>query len=181
MKNTSSRFENVVRRSIGSLTSGLETATCPDTYVGVVSDLLDAATDFPTRQEIDSRPTIPCVVLILESPHDKEFKGTPGPAKGATGVQIRRHLAGLLQIDSRSFGLLLMNAVQHQCSLGWAAAGFVDTDLSFLSFLELYRTDVAERRVTTRRVVEPLDVIEHISAGLFPGPVHLSSRALSLQ
>ena len=63
----------------------------------------------------------------------------------------------------------------------WAAAGFVDTDLSFLSFLELYRTDVAERRVTTRRVVEPLDVIEHISAGLFPGPVHLSSRALSLQ
>ena len=27
----------------------------------------------------------------------------------------------------------------------WAAAGFVDTDLSFLSFLELYRADVAER------------------------------------
>lgn len=26
----------------------------------------------------------------------------------------------------------------------WAAAGSVDTDLSFLSFLELYRTDVAQ-------------------------------------
>ncbi|MDR6524524.1 hypothetical protein J2789_007238, partial [Variovorax paradoxus] len=30
----------------------------------------------------------------------------------------------------------------------WAAAGLIDTDLSFLSFLELYRTDVAERRMT---------------------------------
>jgi len=36
----------------------------------------------------------------------------------------------------------------------------MDTDLSFLSFLELYRTDVAERRVSPRRVVEALDVVE---------------------
>ena len=28
----------------------------------------------------------------------------------------------------------------------WAPAGLVDTDLSFLSFLELYRADVAECR-----------------------------------
>ena len=27
----------------------------------------------------------------------------------------------------------------------WAAAGSVDTDLSFLSFLKVYRTDVAQR------------------------------------
>jgi hypothetical protein len=44
----------------------------------------------------------------------------------------------------------------------WAAAGSMDTDLSFLSFLELYRTDVPERRVPARRVVEPLDVVEHV-------------------
>ena len=44
----------------------------------------------------------------------------------------------------------------------WAAAGSVDTDLSFLSFLELYGTDVAKRRMAPGRVVEPLDVIEHI-------------------
>ena len=41
----------------------------------------------------------------------------------------------------------------------WAAAGFVDTGLSFLSFLELYRTDVAERRMAPGQVVKPLDVI----------------------
>lgn len=40
----------------------------------------------------------------------------------------------------------------------WAAAGSVDTDLSFLSFLKVYRTDVAHRRMASRRVVEPLDV-----------------------
>ncbi len=43
-----------------------------------------------------------------------------------------------------------------------AAAGLVDTDLSFSSFLKLYRTDVPKRRAPTPRVVEPLDVIEHI-------------------
>ena len=44
----------------------------------------------------------------------------------------------------------------------WAAAGSMDTDLSFSSFLELYRADVSERRVPAHRVVEPLDVVEHI-------------------
>lgn len=44
----------------------------------------------------------------------------------------------------------------------WAAAGSVDTDLSLLSFLELYGTEIAERRMPARRVVEALDVIEHI-------------------
>ncbi len=44
----------------------------------------------------------------------------------------------------------------------WAAAGSVDTDLSFSSLLKLYRTDVAERRMPARRIVEALDVVEHV-------------------
>jgi len=50
------------------------------------------------------------------------------------------------------------------CASGlvWAAAGSVDTDLSFLSSLELYGTEIAERRMPARRVVEALDVIEHV-------------------
>jgi hypothetical protein len=63
----------------------------------------------------------------------------------------------------------------------WAAAGSVDTDLSFLSFLKVYRTDVAHRRMTSRRVVEPLDVIKDVGPGLLPGPVHFSGRSLCLQ
>ena len=46
--------------------------------------------------------------------------------------------------------------------IDWAAAGLVDTDLSFLSLLELYGTEISERRMPTRRVVEALDVVEHI-------------------
>jgi hypothetical protein len=48
----------------------------------------------------------------------------------------------------------------------WAAAGLVDTDLSFSSVLELYRADVSERRVSALRIVEPLEVVEHVSPGL---------------
>ena len=47
-------------------------------------------------------------------------------------------------------------------TVSWVAAGSVDTDLSFLSFLELYGTEIAERRMPARRVVEALDVVEHI-------------------
>lgn len=50
----------------------------------------------------------------------------------------------------------------------WAAAGLIDTDLSFL---ELCRTDVAGRRMTARRVVGLLDWVEHIGAGLLPLPL----------
>jgi cytochrome c-type biogenesis protein CcmH/NrfG len=47
-------------------------------------------------------------------------------------------------------------------ALVWAAAGSADTDLSFLSRLELYRADVPDGRVSTSRVVEAFDVVEHI-------------------
>ena len=44
----------------------------------------------------------------------------------------------------------------------WAVAGSIDTDLSFLSLLELYGTEIAERRMPALRVVEALNAIEHI-------------------
>ena len=60
----------------------------------------------------------------------------------------------------------------------WAAAGFLETGLSFLSSLELYRTDVPERRMTTRRVVEQFDVVEHVSTSPPHAAVHLPGRPL---
>lgn len=36
----------------------------------------------------------------------------------------------------------------------WAVACFVDADLNFLSLLELYGADIAERRIPAHRVVE---------------------------
>ena len=58
---------------------------------------------------------------------------------------------------------MLATAAHFRCiSKNWAAAGSVDTDLSFLSLLELYGTEIAERRMPSRRVVEALDVVEYI-------------------
>ena len=61
-----------------------------------------------------------------------------------------------------SEGLAFVEIQYSRKAAIWAAAGSVDTDLSFLSFLELYGTEIAERRMPARRVVEALDVVEHI-------------------
>ena len=44
----------------------------------------------------------------------------------------------------------------------WPAADSDDTALSFSSFFKLYRTDIPQRRMTARRIIEALDVIEHV-------------------
>lgn len=62
----------------------------------------------------------------------------------------------------------------------WAAAGSVDTNLSFSSLLELYGTDVAQCRMPARWVVEALDVIEDIGPCLLATSVHLAGRPLGL-
>lgn len=57
--------------------------------------------------------------MVLESPHIDEFQGHIGPAKGPTGTNIARFLTkvhGLEDMGQRS--LILVNAVQFQCSLG---------------------------------------------------------------
>ena len=89
-------------------------------------------------------------------------------------------------MESREIAGLLVKSPKPTLPLpgnlcGWAAAGSVDTDLSFLSFLKVYRTDAAQRRMLARWVVEPLDVVKDIGSGLLPGAVHLSGCALRLQ
>jgi len=39
---------------------------------------------------------------------------------------------------------VILKGVDHVAGALWAAAGWVDTGLSFLSFLELYRTDIPQ-------------------------------------
>ena len=76
-------------------------------------------------------------VLVLESPHKAEYetiaeeKLALGPAQGITGRNIEAYVANLLTIalnnktivvdikdnNSKTFDLVLMNAIQFQCSL----------------------------------------------------------------
>ena len=82
----------------------------------------------------------------------------------AKALKIVRKARGLSQeafsdVSSRTYMSTLERDLK---SPTWAAASSVDTGLSFLSFLELYGTEIAERRMPARRVVEALDVVEHI-------------------
>lgn len=101
----------------------LEDRFCPDQFVGLISEI-ERLGDFIFRVPASERPpNIPCVLLILESPHISEFDELPGPAKGHTGKNIVRYLQQVPGLhDKESFGLILLNAVQYQCSLGRATS-----------------------------------------------------------
>lgn len=100
---------------------------CPDQYVGSLGQL-GGNRDFQCRLPVDSRPNSACFVLILESPHIHEFRGLPGPAKGRTGIMIRSHLMEVVGAERarRDVGILLVNAIQFQCSLGVPTSKYRD-------------------------------------------------------
>src|SRR3977135_1439299 len=51
---------------------------------------------------------------------------------------------------------------------------------SHLSF-ELNRAEISDRRMTPDRIVEPLDIVEHIRPGLVSGVIDFARGALGLQ
>lgn len=115
---------------VTSLTSGLlansDSRKCPDQYVGVIGDLA-RQDDFKRRDATERPKSKGCLIMILESPHRSEFKDDPGPAKGATGRLIREHVLAVRGMDAFTHhGLILMNAIQHQCSLGFPTSCFRD-------------------------------------------------------
>lgn len=91
---------------------------CPDQYLGNLAESI-GNTKFPMRKTASERSNRPCLILILESPHIDEFQGELGPAKGFTGKMIRQYLPDALgHAVIKDMGLVLLNAVQYQCSLG---------------------------------------------------------------
>ena len=116
-------FFRIASEAIASRESQIESRCCPDQYMGTLSQILGRPV-FPERLPAIMRPNLPCIIMVLESPHIDEFIGTPEPAKGFTGEMIRRHLHKALPFENISaYGLIIMNAIQYQCSLG------VSTDL----------------------------------------------------
>ncbi len=111
-------FEQIVEGIMPRDGNPLESRSCSDQYLGKLSEIV-GCTSFPMRVAASERTTQPCIVMVLESPHVDEFIGTPGPAKGFTGDMIRNHLLEALRgLNHDGFGLILINAIQHQCSLG---------------------------------------------------------------
>ena len=113
-------FETCAQQCAHHFAQNVETRQCPDQYVGLIGNLR-IESPLSNRCPVSQRPSHPCVLLILESPHTEEFLGELGPAKGSTGRKIVRHLAtGFPNMDVSDYGLILINAVQYQCSLGQA-------------------------------------------------------------
>jgi hypothetical protein len=119
-------FVKIARNVSGKIPAELR--ICPDQYVGTISEFGHncSASDF-LRQPTACRPKeLECLLLILESPHVQEFEGKLGPAKGNTGNLIRKWIADVVGCEYRSHGLILINAIQHQCSLGLPTRCFRD-------------------------------------------------------
>ncbi len=111
-------FEKMVSSTVSLAGRSFDVRACPDQYLGQLSEIMGKP-QFPFRLNASQRTEHPCVVMVLESPHKDEFIGDPGPAKGFTGDMIRNFLhEALSQHNVGGFGLVLVNAIQHQCSLG---------------------------------------------------------------
>lgn len=119
-------FERIVGDTVALQGRPFEKRSCPDQYVGTLAEIIGQPT-FPFRHPVDQRTANPCVILVLESPHTDEFVDTLGPAKGFTGQMIRQHLSDALELKGRGdYGLILLNAIQYQCSLGSNTAVYRD-------------------------------------------------------
>jgi hypothetical protein len=144
-------FPAIARCHLQRHRSALEERCCPDQFVGVVSDI-ERSGDFTCRVSVSERPSnLSCVLLVLESPHTSEFDESPGPAKGSTGRNIVRYLRQVPGLQEKGdFGLLLINAVQFQCSLGRATSEVRDA-VFFDTWASGGRTDFESRFQTLYR------------------------------
>lgn len=146
-------FINIVSEIFNIKIGSIEERPCPDQYVGKILEFNPCEKDFPIRLPAQDRPhDTPCIILILESPHKKEFIGKPAPAKGSTGLLIRKWIGELEGLSLyKGYGLILVNAIRYQCSLGMSTKCFRDEifrrawseghDKEFLARLEEYYQD----------------------------------------
>ena len=181
-------FSEIAIKVLDAESKSIEERTCPDQYVGIIGGFDQLSKDFPERKNVSSRPDdIPCLIMILESPHTDEFIGEVGPAKGTTGRLIRSHIQEMDCFSQfQDHGLILMNAIQYQCSLGYATECFRDRIFKtvwsdngrslFIKRLESYFrvgdvvANCCTRGYTTRRN-EELRV--HVQTAIFEALPHL--------
>lgn len=111
------RFKAIASSVCPQCVKSCDLQVCPDVYVSHAADLI-LPDNMGRRRPVSERPTQRAVLLILESPHKDEFKGVPSPAKGNTGRLIARHLHNVVGLENTAdMPLILINAVQYQCSL----------------------------------------------------------------
>ncbi|MBV5330612.1 MAG: hypothetical protein JZU65_23775 [Chlorobium sp.] len=145
------KFSKIVPLIVKKKISKIEERDCHDQYVGKISGFHSDQNDFFVRTPADERPNgLSCLIIVLESPHIKEFQGDVGPAKGKTGSLIRKWISSVDVdlLEYSGYGLILVNAIQYQCSLGMPTKCFRDEvfraawnmggDKEFITRLKMY-------------------------------------------
>jgi len=112
------QFEQNVVNILENQKNNIESRVCRDQYVGKISRFIHTNNDF--NRTFERPENVDVLILILESPHIDEYKGSPAPAKGKTGQNIRKYLEEILRNNNinNDYEVLIMNAIQYQCSLG---------------------------------------------------------------
>lgn len=104
----------------------LKLRKCNDKLVGVVVNSEFFGAKFRYSNYKYSR--IKKIILIVESPHTSEYEVVPLPAHGITGSNIRKYMGSTVSILPKNgkYELLIVNAVQYQCSMGVNTKAFRD-------------------------------------------------------
>jgi hypothetical protein len=147
---------SAVVESLGIVTStAIEERRCPDQYIGRLGDLA-STTAITYRSGAESRLDGRGLLVVLESPHIAEFADEPGPARGTTGSNIAKYLCEIAPTGvSLDLPVLLINAVQFQCSLGYPTKRYRDSIFSAV-WTQGGRADFVGR---LRRVFRPQDLV----------------------
>lgn len=122
----------------------VEARHCPDQFIGCVSEM-EAAGCIVSRSPASCRPESGSLILILESPHIKEYEGQPAPAQGTTGKSIAKFIRQVPGLEATAaLSVVLVNAVQHQCSLG-KPTKFCRDQVFMAAWLDSGRVDFVAR------------------------------------
>lgn len=135
---------------------------CFDQVFGVLKRQGKAYVLTEERQEIPTlQSSKAAIIIILESPHIAEFdpitKQPLGPCQGKTGENIAMYLSEILKsnhvgltLSHKKYDIVLLNAIQYQCSLGEDTKLY--RDAMFLYYWEQldFRKDFVERLIRAR-------------------------------
>ena len=120
----------IAESKINEIISLLPKKPCPDQQVGKIGEIFQkecGVCSNPFRRDEIIYSDQKRVVIILESPHEKEYQQIDkdwepiGPACGCTGCRLARNWRNVFGDRFLDSELILMNVIRFQCSL--ASAG----------------------------------------------------------
>lgn len=111
---------------IARIVATIPDVPCRDQYVGHIQKWTEKA--FEKRKLAYGKGSVEgnTVILVLESPNDKEFVQVDGawrsrgPARHCTGCRLREFWKDVFGDEYDGWNLYLLNAVRYQCSLSAA-------------------------------------------------------------